>query len=121
MFKRLFLIICFSLFLLQNAKADSWQTRSYNYTNINTTATTYIKTGGTLLHSVTINKPVASSVISIDDGGGVGSTPVAIGSITIPATLLAQGPYTAIYDVTCVNGLVMYTTVAASDITVAWQ
>lgn len=93
---------------------------SYSFTNIVLAAptTTAIKSGAGLLHSVTINKPVASSVITMyDNTAGSGTL---IGTITLPVALLSEGPYSGIYDVAFATGLTIVTATGASDITVAW-
>lgn len=89
----------------------------YLYTNITTTTSTTVKSGAGFLHSITINTPIASSVIKIYDNTTNSGT--LIGTITIPATLLEQGPYTALYDVTFNTGLTINTATGASDITIA--
>lgn len=93
----------------------------FSYQNITLAAptTTTVKSGAGFLHAITINKPVASSVITIyDNTAGSGTV---IGTITLPATLLAQGPYTAIYDVAFGTGLTIVTATGASDITVSFR
>lgn len=75
----------------------------FSYANISSATTTTVKSGAGFLHSITFNKPVASEVWTIyDNTAGSGTK---IGTITLPATLLAQGPYTAIYDVAFGTGL----------------
>jgi len=75
----------------------------FSYSNISTATTTTVKSGAGFLHSITFNKPVASEVWTIyDNTAGSGTK---IGTITLPATLLSQGPYTAIYDVSFATGL----------------
>src|SRR4051812_27926772 len=61
----------------------------FAYRNITTTATTVVKSGAGWLHSVCINKPVASSVITLYDNTAGSGTVIA--TITLPATLLAEG------------------------------
>lgn len=91
----------------------------FSYNNITTTATTVVKSGVGMLHSITINTPVASSVITIyDNTAGSGTK---IGTITLPGTLLAEGPYTAHYDVAFTVGLTIVTATGASDITVSYR
>lgn len=93
---------------------------SYSYTNIVLAAptTTAIKSGSGLLHSITINKPVAASVITVYDNTAGSGTLIA--TITLPAALLTEGPYSGIYDVAFATGLTIVTATGASDITVAW-
>lgn len=101
----------------QLVRDDSNEPVGYNYTNITTTATTSIKSGAGFLHSLTINTPVATSVITIYDNIAASGTKIA--TITIPGTLVGEGPNTAIYDVVYKTGLTISTATAASDITVA--
>jgi hypothetical protein len=89
----------------------------YKYTNIAGLATTVVESAPGLLHSITINKPVASSVITLYDS--LTATGTIIGTITLPAGLLQQGPYTAMYDVELLVGLTVVTATAASDITIS--
>lgn len=94
---------------------------SFNYANITLAAptATVVKSGVGVLHSITINKPVASSVITIYDNTAASGTK--IGTITLPATLLTEGPQTAIYDVAFKTGLTINTATGASDITVSYN
>lgn len=117
------LTIILAIFSPVIAHADTFNgTQAYNYIyqNITNDTTTNVKATPAFLHTVTINKPVASSVIILSDSNSGVSGPT-IATITIPSTLLAQGPYTATYDVTTVNGLTVYTQTAASDVTIAWK
>lgn len=88
----------------------------YNYVHILLAGptTTVVKTGVGILHTITLNKPVATCVIIIYDG--IDATGP-IGSITVPASPL---PVTLTYDVTFTVGLTIVTTTAASDITVSY-
>jgi hypothetical protein len=91
----------------------------FNYNNITSTATTLVKTGVGFLHAITVNTPVASSVITLYDNTSAAGTKM--GTITLPATLLQEGPYTALYDVTFSVGLTVVTATAASDLTVSYR
>lgn len=90
----------------------------WNYLNITTTATTAVKATNGILHTITVNKPVASSVITIYDSLAASGT--VIGTITLPASLVSEGPYSAIYDVYFLTGLTIATATGASDITVSY-
>lgn len=81
--------------------------------------TTVVKSGAGVLHTITLNKPVASSVITIYDNTSAAGTK--IGTITLPGTLLTDGPHSAIYDVIFSTGLTIVTATGASDITVAYR
>lgn len=88
----------------EDIASDVLKVESRNsYANILTATTTVVKTGAGLLHLITFNKPVASEVWTIyDNTAGSGTK---IGTITLPATLLNQGPMTAIFDVAFTTGL----------------
>lgn len=100
------------------ARSDDGAPVGWNYTPITTDTTTVVKSSRGVLHSVVINTPVASSVITLYDNT-VGSG-TKIGTITLPATLLTEGPYYALYDVVFTTGLTIVTATGASDITVSW-
>jgi hypothetical protein len=90
---------------------------AYNSTNITAAAptTTVVKSAEGILHSITFNKPVATSVVTIyDNTAGSGTV---IGTITIPASPL---PVTLTYDIHFKTGLTIVTATAASDITVSY-
>ena len=102
----------------QVIRDDSNAPVGWNYKNITTDTTTDVKASAGFLHSVVINTPVASSVINIYDNTAASGT--LIGTITLPATLLNQGPMTALYDVAFATGLTVKTATGASDITVTY-
>lgn len=78
----------------------------WNFANIRTAATTVVKAGSGFLHSITLNTPVASGVITVyDNASGAGAT---IATITLPATLIA-GAQTFVYDCQFNNGLTIIT------------
>ncbi len=91
----------------------------YNYTNITTQTTTLIKAGAGTLHAVIINTPLASGVVEFDDA--LTHTTPKIGTITLPGTLLQDGPKVGMYDVTFNTGLSITTSGATQDITVVWK
>jgi hypothetical protein len=91
----------------------------HQYQNITTDATTIVKSGSGVLHRIVINTPVASSVITLyDNTTNSGSK---IGTITLPATLLSQGPMVAQYELAFTTGLTIVTGTGASDITVVYR
>lgn len=90
----------------------------YNYSRMTTAATLLVKTGPGVLHAITINTPVASGTIEFDDAL-TNTTPI-IGKITLPATLLSDGPKNTIYDIGFSTGLSI-TTTGTMDITIAWK
>lgn len=90
---------------------------SYSFKNIAGAATTVISAKAGMLGHITVNKAVASGVITVYDNSGASGTKIA--TITHPATLL-QNQYTLTYDCAFVNGLTIVTS-AADDITVSWR
>lgn len=87
----------------------------YEYKNITGQATTLVKTGSGLLHSITFNKPAATGIVEIDDA--LTNTSPKIGTITTPASPM---PVTLIYDVVFSTGLSITTGTADQDITIAY-
>lgn len=81
---------------------------------ITTQTTTLLKIGAGMLHSVTINKPTATTTIELDDAI-TNANPFAI--ITVPAS---PQPVTLIYDVEFTAGLSVTTGTANSDITISF-
>lgn len=89
------------------------------FSSVNITAaaptTTVVKTGAGILHTVTLNKPTATAVITIYDNTAASGT--VLGTITVPAS---PQPVTLTYDITFSTGLTITTATAASDITVSY-
>lgn len=88
---------------------------SYSHIILAAPTTTIVKSGAGILHTVTLNKPVATGVVILYDGLDASGPPIA--SITVPATPL---PITLGYDAAFTTGLTVVTTTAASDITVTF-
>ncbi len=88
-----------------------------NFLNIAGAATTLVRTGGGTLKGLTINKAVASGVITIYDE--VTATGTKIATITNPGTLI-QSFANFPFDVKFSIGLTIVTS-AADDITVIWN
>lgn len=87
----------------------------YSYSNITSQATTVLRTGAGILHTITFNKPTATSVVTIyDNTAGSGTT---IGTITVPASPM---PVTLTFDALYLTGLTVKTATADSDITVTY-
>ena len=86
----------------------------FSFTNILTATTTTPCAGAGVLHSITVNKAVASGVITVYDGPGATGTVIA--KITHPATLL-QNQYCLIFDCVFTTSLVIVTG-STDDITV---
>lgn len=87
----------------------------YSYQNLTGQATTVIRTGSGILHSIVFNKPVATATIVIYDNTSAAGTKIA--SITVPASPL---PVVLNYDVAYTTGLTVVTGVADEDITVTF-
>lgn len=85
----------------------------YNFTNIATNTTTLVKTGGGILHGITINTTAASAITVYDSLTATG-TKIA----TIAASPAIGQNFT--YDVSFTIGLTIVTA-GASDITVSWR
>ncbi len=75
-----------------------------------------VKSGEGALYSITLNKPTATSVITMYDGTSTSGT--VIGTITIPASPM---PVTLVYDVFFATGLFVSQGTAASDLTIAFK
>lgn len=92
------------------------------YTPITAAAptTTVVATGKGVLTGIIINTPAGTGVITIYDNTAASGTK--IGTITMPATLLSDGPHVVSYpNVTFAKGLTIVTSTAAQDITVCWM
>lgn len=88
---------------------------AYEKKYITTQTTTLVNSGPCVLHTVTINKPTATTTIELDDAL-TNTNPFAI--VTVPASPM---PITLIYDVVCQTGLSVTTGTANSDITVSYN
>jgi hypothetical protein len=84
----------------------------YQYSNISTATTTTVKTGGGILHMITVNTTAASAITVYDSATGSGT------KIATIAASPAIGS-TFVYDVSFTNGLTIVTA-GASDITVSF-
>jgi len=87
----------------------------YRSVNITGQTTTLVKTGGGLLHSITLNNPVATGTIKFNDAL-TDTTPV-LGIIT---TKTSPMPVTLVYDIEFAVGLTIVTGTASQDITIAY-
>lgn len=87
----------------------------FDYLNITGDATTLVRTGGGILHTITFNKPTATETVTIYDGLDANGTK--IGTITVPASPV---PVSLIYDANFTVGLTLVTATATSDITVTF-
>lgn len=87
----------------------------YQPTNIAAQATTVVATGRGVLHTITFNKPTATSVVTVYNNTVASGTKIA--TITVPASPM---PVTLTYDVGFGIGLTVVMATADSDITVSW-
>ncbi len=83
--------------------------------NITAIGTTIVKDGPGFFKSITLNNPVATSVITIYDNTAASGT--ILGTITIPSS---PQPVTLSYDIATQKGLTIVVATAASDITVSY-
>lgn len=92
----------------------------FSFTNIVTNTTTTVKSGAGLLHRIILNTQVASEVITIYDNTAASGTK--IGTITMPAALLGDGPINIEYNALFATGLTIVTATGASvDLTVIYR
>lgn len=87
---------------------------AYRYLNITGQATTTVKSGGGILHTICINTPAATETITIYDNTAASGTK--IGTITVFAS---TNPCLT-YDVNFTTGLTLVTATASSDLTVSY-
>jgi len=88
----------------------------FSYANIASATTTTVKSGKGVLVGIVINKPVASTTVTIyDNTAGSGTK---IGTITQPGTLL-ESQIVLPYNVTFSTGLTLVTS-GADDLTVIY-
>lgn len=87
---------------------------AYRYLNITGQATTTVKSGGGILHTICVNTPAATETITIYDNTAASGTK--IGTITVFAS---TNPCLT-YDVNFTTGLTLVTATASSDLTVSY-
>lgn len=86
---------------------------SFQYSHLAAAATTTVKTGPGILHSISLNTLAVTSTVTIYDNTAGSGTVIGIISSTVN-----QGPY--IYDVLFNTGLTIVIT-GAPDITVSYK
>jgi len=90
----------------------------YSHKFVSAAATTVVRTGPGILHSIVVGLPVASGTITIyDNSAGSGTV---IGLITFPGTLLQDHPGTFLFDVAFTTGLTVVS-VEDIDFTITWK
>ena len=88
------------------------------YSHVSTATTTTSKSGKGFLHTFCNNSPVASSsATAYDNTAGSGTV---LFAITLPATLVGEGPNCATYDLAFTTGLTVVT-VGTGDWTWTWR
>lgn len=89
----------------------------YSYANITAAGptTTVLRTGSGILHTITLNGPVATGTVTVYDNTAGSGTVIAI--ITVPASPF---PVTLTYDATFTTGLTIVTATAAQNVTVTF-
>ena len=90
----------------------------YSYTRMSTATTTTIKSGAGFLHTININKAVATGTITVYDNTAGSGTIIAL--ITFGAAILNDPPLLGLYDVAFATGLTIVTS-AATDLTVSYR
>lgn len=80
--------------------------------------TTTVKSGAGFLHTLVVNKAVATGTVTIYDSAGTSAT--IIGQIITGAALVSDPPLSATYDVSCGTGLTI-ASAQAFDITVSYR
>ncbi len=92
--------------------------QQFTHKNVTASGTTNVLTGAGFLHAITFNAPTASAVTTIYDN--VAASGINIAQVTMPNTLLNQGPITAFYDVNVLSGITLSSTVA-TNITASYR
>ena len=87
---------------------------AFKYTNITGQATTTVKSGSGILHTICVNTPAATETITIYDNTAASGTK--IGTVTVFAS---TNPCLT-YDVNFKTGLTLVTATASSDLTVSY-
>lgn len=100
-----------------NATGRALVEQRNSYTNITTATTTTVKSGAGFLHLILINAAAALATITIYDNTSAAGTK--IGTVTMPATLLAN-QNTLRFDVAFTTGLTIVTT-GTQDLTISYR
>ncbi len=102
-------------FCLDGSNGTAVPCGSYNYKNINSQATTVVKSGAGVLHTLCINTVANTGTATIYDN--TSATGTKIGTVTqvtgVPSCLR--------YDVGFATGLTIVTAVATPDITISYR
>jgi hypothetical protein len=90
---------------------------SYLYANITTDATTVVKSGAGILHTICFNSPLTTEVTTVYDNTAASGTKIS----TITTAAASPVPVCVTYDVVFNTGLTIVTATAAGDITVSYR
>lgn len=102
----------------QVVRDDSNFPAGYNYVYLTaSTGATLIKSTPGFLHTLTFNKPVATSVITLYDCATTATLTGTIGVITVPSSPQSNS---FIYDIATINGLVVSVATLGSDLTISY-
>jgi hypothetical protein len=102
-----------ALVLATPALAQSVQT--WQYANINTTATTTLKTTPGVLHEICVNTPNATGTVQIYDNAAASGNKIGL------ITEYSATPRCFTFDVAFWTGLTVVTATAAGDLTVSFR
>lgn len=85
------------------------------FKNITSAATTQVKVGNSRLLRIAVNKPIASSTITVTDDDGTTSVPLAVITNTTDVK-----PYFIDFDVRVTNGIKVVTS-GSDNVTVVYE
>lgn len=111
------LILGFGAYIKANAQVfgpPQFVITAYKYLNITGQATTTVKSGGGILHTICVNTPAATETITIYDNTAASGTKIGI------VTVFASTNPCLTYDVNFTTGLTLVTATASSDLTVSY-
>lgn len=111
------LILGFGAYIKANAQvfgSPQFVITAYKYLNITGQATTTVKSGGGILHTICVNTPAATETITIYDNTAASGTKIGI------VTVFASTNPCLTYDVNFTTGLTLVTATASSDLTVSY-
>ena len=92
----------------------------YSYASITTQTTTTVKSGAGTLHNIIIPTPVANATVKIYDNTAASGN-VLLDTITLPASLLSDGPITLNFDASFSTGLTIVTAGATMSLGVYYR
>jgi hypothetical protein len=90
----------------------------YSFLNITGQATTTLKSGTGILHTITVNTAAAGAAETVTIFDSLSGSGTKIGTITVPSSAV---PVTLTYDVQFATGLTIVTATASGDLTVSFK